>query len=248
MPDCGAAKGKTVPKCDGPAPRRETAVVLVSGGMDSCVTTAVAASRGYDLALLHANYGQRTEARELASFERLAAHFGAQHKLVADLRHLARIGGSSLTDARLEVPTAGQAEQPGPAGDGIPTTYVPFRNTNLVAVAVSWAEVLAARRVFIGIVEEDAAGYPDCRKVWLESMNRVVRLGTRPGSGIRVEAPLVGLRKAEIVRLGAKLGAPLELTWSCYRRQDVPCGDCLSCALRRRAFDEAGVRDPLLGD
>jgi len=221
---------------------RPLGVVLVSGGMDSCTTAAVAAHRGYELALLHVNYGQRTERRELACFNRLADHYGAKRRLVADIRYLADIGGSSLTDPRIPVPTAAERS------DGIPPTYVPFRNTHLIAIGVSWAEVIGAERVFIGIVEEDAAGYPDCRRAYLNAVNEVVRLGTRAGSQVRVEAPLIGMKKSDIIRLGARLGAPFELTWSCYRREDVPCRDCLSCALRAQAFAEAGVADPLLAD
>jgi len=220
--------------------KKGLAVVLVSGGMDSCVTAAVAASQGYELALLHVNYGQRTEGRELISFHQLTGYYGAAQRLVADIRYLAAIGGSSLTDGRLAIPRAREKV------NGIPPTYVPFRNTHLTAIGVSWAEAIGARRVFIGIVEEDAAGYPDCRRSYLKALNEVVRLGTRTGSRLRVEAPLVGLCKADIVRLGLKLGAPFELTWSCYRQEDVPCRDCLSCALRARAFREAGAEDPLL--
>jgi len=224
---------------------KKRAVILASGGMDSCVVAAVAADRGYDLAMLHVNYGQRTEARELISFNQLATHYNAGERLMADIRYLSAIGGSSLTDSRLPISAADQ--QAAQSGE-IPLTYVPFRNTHLLAIAVSWAETLHAERIMIGIVEEDASGYPDCRKSYLEAMNEVVRLGTRPETKLEVEAPLVNLSKAEIVRLGADLAAPLELTWSCYRRDDVPCRNCLSCELRARAFAEAGVQDPLLSD
>ena len=223
-----------------PQKRKDLAVVLVSGGMDSCVTAAVAADRGYRLALLHVNYGQRTEARELISFHQIAGFYDAAERLVADIRYLSAIGGSSLTDPLLAIAKAGQEVAE------IPLTYVPFRNTHLAAIAVSWAEVLGAKRIFIGIVEEDASGYPDCRKEYLKALNEVIRLGTRPETHLEVEAPLIGLNKTEIVRLGAKLGAPFDLTWSCYRSEDVPCRDCLSCELRARAFNEAGVKDPLL--
>ena len=223
-----------------PRKQKDLAVVLVSGGMDSCVTAAAAADRGYRLALLHVNYGQRTEARELISFHQIAGFYDATERLVADIRYLSAIGGSSLTDARLTIPKAGQEVT------DIPLTYVPFRNTHLAAIAVSWAEVLGARRIFIGIVEEDASGYPDCRKEYLTALNEVIRLGTRPETQVEVEAPLIDMNKTEIVRLGAKLGAPFDLTWSCYRSEDVPCRDCLSCELRARAFNEAGVKDPLL--
>lgn len=219
--------------------QQELAVVLVSGGMDSCVTAAVAADRGYRLALLHVNYGQRTEARELISFHQIAGYFDAQERLVADIRYLSAIGGSSLTDPRLAIPEAGQEVTE------IPLTYVPFRNTHLAAIAVSWAEVLGAKRIFIGIVEEDASGYPDCRRDYLKALNEVIRLGTRPETQVEVEAPLIGMNKTEIVRLGDRLGAPFDLTWSCYRSEDKPCRNCLSCELRGRAFRDAGVEDPL---
>jgi 7-cyano-7-deazaguanine synthase len=218
---------------------KDVAVVLVSGGMDSCVTAAVAADQGYRLALLHVNYGQRTEARELICFHQLAGYFGASERLVADIRYLSAIGGSSLTDTHLPIPAAGEELSE------IPLTYVPFRNTHLAAIGVSWAEVIGAKRIFIGVVEEDASGYPDCRKSYLDAMNEVIRLGTRPESGITLEAPLIRMGKAEIVRLGDRLNAPFDMTWSCYRSDEVPCRDCLSCELRARAFREAGVSDPL---
>lgn len=216
------------------------AVILASGGMDSCVTAAVAAHRGYRLAMLHVNYGQRTEARELVSFHQLAGFYTAAERLVADIRYLGAIGGSSLTDTDLPIDAAGEDLK------AIPLTYVPFRNTHLIAIAVSWAEVIGAERIYIGVVEEDASGYPDCRKSYLDAMNEVIRLGTRPETVLEIEAPLIGMSKAEIVRLGADLNAPFDLTWSCYRREDSPCRDCLSCELRARAFREAGVEDPLL--
>jgi len=224
---------------------KKRAVVLASGGMDSCVVAAVAADRGYDLAMLHVNYGQKTEARELISFNQLATHYSAVERLIADIRYLSAIGGSSLTDGSLPIAAA---DEQATEGGGIPLTYVPFRNTHLLAIAVSWAEAMHAERIMIGIVEEDASGYPDCRKPYLEAMNEVVRLGTRPETKLEVEAPLLDLSKAEIVRLGADLAAPFELTWSCYRRDDEPCRNCLSCELRARAFAGAGLQDPLLAD
>jgi 7-cyano-7-deazaguanine synthase len=216
------------------------AVILASGGMDSCVTAAVAADHGYRLAMLHVNYGQRTEARELVSFHQLAGFYAAAERLVADIRYLGAIGGSSLTDTDLPIGAAGEETT------AIPLTYVPFRNTHLIAIAVSWAEVIGAERIYIGVVEEDASGYPDCRQSYLDAVNEVIRLGTRPETALEVEAPLIGMGKAEIVRLGADLNAPFDLTWSCYRREDAPCRNCLSCELRARAFREAGVEDPLL--
>jgi len=216
------------------------AVVLASGGMDSCVAAAWAARR-YRLAMLHVNYGQRTEGKELECFRRLAAHLRAEQVLVADARHLGQIGGSSLTDPRLEVPAD---DTPGQ----VPSTYVPFRNANLLAIAVSWAETIGAQRVVIGAVEQDAPGYPDCRPAFYEAANRLIELGTRPETHIRVETPLIAMHKAEVVRMGKELGAPLGLTWSCYRSETSACGNCASCRRRAEAFDEARVTDPLSAD
>jgi 7-cyano-7-deazaguanine synthase len=217
------------------------AVVLLSGGMDSCVTAAVA-SQEYRLALLHSSYGQRTEARERLAFEQIAAHFNAHYRLQIEQRYMTRIGGSALTDASIEVPdadlVAAQAGQ-------IPVTYVPFRNAHFLAAAVSWAEVLGATKVFIGAVEQDSSGYPDCRPAYYQAFEKLIDLGTRPETHIAIETPLIGLSKAEIVRRGVALGAPLELTWSCYRSSEEACGVCDSCALRRRAFEQAGVADPV---
>ena len=218
--------------------KRELAVVLVSGGMDSCVVAAIAADN-HRLACLHVNYGQRTEQRELECFHRIAQHYGAELTLVVDLQHLGRIGGSSLTDRNLAI-------VPSEFPDGIPLTYVPFRNANLLCAAVSWAEVIAASRIFIGAVEQDSPGYPDCRVAFYEAFNELARVGTRPETDIEVITPLIGMRKHEIVRKGVELGAPFEFTWSCYAREDVPCGSCDSCVLRARAFEQAGVNDPLV--
>ena len=216
---------------------KELAVVLVSGGMDSCVATAIAAET-HRLACLHVNYGQRTQRRELACFRDIVRHYNAEKVLVVDLPHLGRIGGSSLTDRRLPI-------TPSESSGTIPLTYVPFRNANLLCVAVSWAEVIGAKRIFIGAVEQDAPGYPDCRAVFYKAFNEVVRLGTRPETTIELITPLIGMTKSEIVRKGVALGAPFHLTWSCYAQEDVPCGACDSCLLRARAFEEAGVTDPL---
>jgi 7-cyano-7-deazaguanine synthase len=214
------------------------AVVLMSGGMDSCVTAAIAA-RDYTLAALHAQYGQRTARRELECFHKLADHFGAASRLVARLDYFSAIGGSSLTDPRLPVLKADLANK------SIPNTYVPFRNAHFLAIAASWAEVLGASKIFIGAVSEDGSGYPDCRPEYYAAMNAVIREGTRPGSGITVETPLISLMKREIVKRGMALAAPFELTWSCYRDSDEACGECDSCALRLRAFQEAGIEDPV---
>lgn len=219
---------------------RPIAVVLMSGGMDSCVTAAIAA-RNYDLAALHASYGQRTARRELESFTALADHFRvpAARRLVVDLGYFSAIGGSSLTDHSLEVHDADLTNK------NIPNTYVPFRNAHFLAIATSWAEVLGASRIFIGAVCEDSSGYPDCRPEYYNAMNALIRAGTRPETKIVVETPVISLLKRDIVKRGSELGAPFELTWSCYRETEVACGVCDSCALRLRAFQEAEVEDPL---
>ncbi|OGR25232.1 MAG: 7-cyano-7-deazaguanine synthase QueC [Desulfobacca sp. RBG_16_60_12] len=217
--------------------KRKTAVVLASGGLDSCVAAAVA-RRHFDLAMFHANYGQRSLEQELEAFRAQAAFFQAA-TLEADLNYLGEIGGSSLTDFGPAVPT-NAAEPP-----GIPSTYVPFRNTNLLAAAVAWAEVLGADAVFIGANVLDNPGYPDCRPEYFEAFSRLIELGTRPETHIRIHTPLIHLDKAGIVRLGLELGAPLELTWSCYQGEFRACGRCSSCRLRLKGFAAAGVPDPI---
>ena len=217
---------------------RPIAVVLVSGGMDSCVTAAMA-RLSCEPAFLHVGYGQRTEERERRAFFDIARHYGVERTLVTRLDHLGAVGGSALTDPSRD---AIQARRP---GSTIPDTYVPFRNTHLLAMAVSWAEVLGARYVYIGAVQEDSSGYPDCREEYYAAFNRLVKLGTRPETRIEVITPLIHLGKDEIVREGLRLGAPLHLTWSCYTGQEVACGRCESCLLRLKGFDAAGVRDPI---
>src|SRR5512142_188114 len=217
---------------------RRRAVVLMSGGMDSCVCAALAA-RDYDAAAVHVSYGQRTEARERLAFQGICERLHIDDRLVVRNEALRAIGGSALTDASIAVPEAA-----GKIGRDIPVTYVPFRNAHLLAVAVSWAEVLGADKVFIGAVEQDSSGYPDCRPEFYRAYNDVVRAGTKEGK-IYIVAPLIGMRKAQIVRLGVELHAPFDLTWSCYSREDVACGVCESCVLRLRAFDAAGAVDPI---
>ena len=214
------------------------AVCLVSGGSDSCVAAAIAA-QDYDLAFLHVNYGQRTEERELQAFHDIADFFEVEQRLVVDISHLAEIGGSSLTDPSLEVARADLART------GIPATYVPFRNANILSIATSWGEVLDADRIFIGAMEEDSAGYPDCRSEFYQAFNRVIEIGTRPTTRLRIDTPLIHLSKVDVVRTGMELGAPFHLTWSCYQRQDVACGVCDSCAYRLRGFQQACVEDPI---
>ncbi|HHI98070.1 MAG TPA: 7-cyano-7-deazaguanine synthase QueC [Thermodesulfatator atlanticus] len=214
------------------------AVCLVSGGLDSCVAAAVAA-QDYELAFLHVNYGQRTEARELRAFHEIADFYKVKHRLVTEVPALKQIGGSALTDPNIAVPE----DEPSP--DRIPITYVPFRNAHFLAIAVSWGEVLGAKRIFIGASQVDFSGYPDCRASFFTAYNQVIKEGTRPETEILIETPLINLTKAEIVKLGQKLGAPLHLTWSCYQREDVACGRCESCLLRLKGFREAGLKDPI---
>ena len=213
-------------------------MVLLSGGMDSCVCAALAA-RDHEAAALHVSYGQRTESRERRAFTAICERLGITHRLLLHNEALARIGGSALTDNRLEVPEAG-AE----IGHQVPITYVPFRNAHFLAAAVSWAEVIGATRIFIGAVQQDSSGYPDCRPEYYDAFNQVVRTGTREGN-IRIVTPLIAMRKAEIVRLGLELGAPFDLTWSCYVGEERACGVCESCVLRLRAFAAAGATDPI---
>lgn len=217
---------------------RPKAIVLVSGGLDSCVTAAIAA-RTHDLAFLHVDYGQRTETREHKAFADLAGHFAVEERLALSLDALSKIGGSSLTDATMNVSSANLEY------DGIPTSYVPFRNAHILCAAVSWAEVIGAGNIFVGAVEEDASGYPDCRRSFYDAFEKAIEEGTRPDTSIRISTPIIHLDKAAIVGRGIELGAPLHLTWSCYAREDVACGVCDSCALRLRGFQRAGVEDPL---
>jgi 7-cyano-7-deazaguanine synthase len=218
------------------------AVVLVSGGMDSCVTAAIAGET-HDIAALHASYGQRTQSRERRSFDEIADFYGVRERLVVQLDHFARIGGSALTDTRIAVPE-GDAGSP-IGGNEIPVTYVPFRNAHFLAVAVSWAEVIGASAIFIGAVAEDSSGYPDCRPEYYRAFQQVVREGTRPETRIEIVTPVIGMRKWEIVRRGMELGAPLDRTWSCYQFEDAACGVCDSCRLRLSAFAQAGMSDPI---
>ena len=218
-------------------PTKSRAIVLLSGGMDSCVCAALA-SRDHDVAALHVSYGQRTEHRERQSFLAICERLHIQDKLLVRNDALRAIGGSALTDENIAVPIASVADHT------IPVTYVPFRNAHFLSVAVSWAEVLGATKIYIGAVEPDSSGYPDCRPVYYEAFNRVIRAGTKEGN-IEIVVPLIAMRKAEIVRLGLELNAPFYLTWSCYSHEDRACGQCDSCVLRLRAFAAAGVNDPI---
>ena len=218
--------------------KSDIAVVLVSGGMDSCVTAAIAA-QNYETAFLHLNYGQRTERRELQAFNTIADHFSVARRLVVDVSFFKQIGQSSLTDRNIAVSPANLTNSE------IPTSYVPFRNANILAIATSWAESLKATRIFIGAVEEDSSGYPDCRSGFFNAFNQVIAIGTKPETSITIETPLIHLSKKEIIRTGLEMKAPLHLSWSCYQNEDEACGVCDSCALRLRGFQLLGVEDPI---
>ncbi len=214
------------------------AVVAVSGGLDSCVTAAIA-NRKYDLAFAHINYGQRTESRELKAFNDLADYYRVSKKIIIDFNHLSKIGGSSLTDESLELTNADLESEE------IPTSYVPFRNANILTACVSWAEVIGAEAIFVGAVSEDSSGYPDCRPAFFSAFNKVIETGTKPETNIRIETPIINLQKHEIVKKGIELNAPLGLTWSCYQSEDEACGVCDSCALRLRGFQKAEIDDTI---
>jgi 7-cyano-7-deazaguanine synthase len=220
------------------------AVVLLSGGMDSCVSAAMARERhgAGNIALLHAGYGQRTQERERRAFTEIADFYGEQQRLIVQLDHFRAIGGSALTDTNIGIP---ENQLDASHGSSIPVTYVPFRNAHFLSVAVSWAEAIGAGAIYIGAVAEDSSGYPDCRPEYYRAFQNLIREGTRPETEIEIVTPVITLKKSEIILCGRELGAPLHLTWSCYQGEDVACGACDSCLLRLRAFAEAGMKDPI---
>jgi 7-cyano-7-deazaguanine synthase len=222
--------------------RRPKAVVLLSGGMDSCVTAAIARET-HELALVHASYGQLTERRERQAFTEIADYYGVRERLAVQLQHFAQIGGSALTDTRISVPEGNLGAQV--SGNEIPSTYVPFRNAHFLSVAVSWGEVIGATAIFIGAVAEDSSGYPDCRPEYYRVFQQLVREGTKPETQIEIVTPVIGMRKWQIIKRGLELKAPLDRTWSCYQSEDAACGVCDSCRLRLSAFAEAGIGDPI---
>lgn len=217
---------------------KKIAVVAVSGGLDSCVTAAIA-NQDYELAFAHINYGQRTQDRELKAFNDIADFYSAKHRIIIDFNHLAQIGGSSLTDKSIKINDADLES------NEIPTSYVPFRNANILTACVSWAEVIEAEAVFIGAVFEDSSGYPDCRPDFFDAFNSVIELGTKTDTKIKIETPIIHMNKNEIIDKGNELNAPLNLTWSCYQNEDEACGVCDSCALRLRGFQKVGMEDPI---
>jgi 7-cyano-7-deazaguanine synthase len=215
------------------------ALCLVSGGMDSCVTSAIAKSENDEIAFLHISYRQLTEERERRAFNDIADFYGVEKRLDISIEYLAKIGGSSLTDKNIEV-TEADLES-----DEIPSSYVPFRNANMLAIATSWAEVLNANAIYVGAVAEDSSGYPDCRPEFFEAFEKTIETGTKPDTNIKIKTPIIHLTKAEIVKKGFELNAPIHLSWSCYRSEDLACGTCDSCALRLRGFEQANLTDPI---
>ena len=216
------------------------AIVLVSGGMDSCVTTSIASKQFSKLALLHVNYGQLTQERELQAFKDIQKFYSIKDSLIIDMCQFNIIGGSSLTDSNIPVTKADLNNKK------IPSSYVPFRNANILSFAVSWAEVINAKSIFIGAVEEDSSGYPDCRRSFFDAFEKAIDKGTKNDTKIKIETPLIHLSKKEIILKGVELGAPLHLSWSCYKNQEIPCQNCDSCALRKRGFKNAKIKDPIL--
>ncbi len=219
--------------------KKNKAVVLLSGGMDSAVCAAIAKSQGYEVAALHLNYKQRTEQKELESFNNLCNYYEIQTRLVVDVSYLAQIGGSSLTDKNIQVTKANLNSEE------IPTSYVPFRNGNILAIATSWTEVIKANAIFIGAMQLDSSGYPDCRDDFFDAYEKSINLGTKPETYIKIIRPIINYSKKDIVMKGRELNVPFELTWSCYQNSEIACGVCDSCALRLRGFQEAGIEDPL---
>lgn len=223
--------------------KKELAIVLVSGGMDSALTAAYAAKK-YELAFLHINYGQKTEKRELKAFSDIARYYNVKKKLIVDIRYLRDIGGSSLTDTHIKIEKANLRKSDSKSKD-VPNSYVPFRNANILAIATSWAEVIGAKHIYIGAVEEDSSGYPDCRKDFFDAYNKMIEKGTKPSTKIKIETPIINLSKKDIVLKSVKMKSPVHLTWSCYKSNTEACGECDSCALRLRGFQLAKVEDPI---
>lgn len=219
--------------------KMKKAIVLISGGMDSAVCAGLATEQGYEIFGLHINYGQRTEKRELKAFNNICDYYNAKDRLVVDISHLVSIGGSSLTDKNMLVSKANLESKE------IPSSYVPFRNANILAIATSWAEVISAGAIFIGAMEEDSSGYPDCRKVFFQAFQDTINTGTKPETQINIETPIIDISKKDIIIQGSKIGVPFHLSWSCYQNEEEACGECDSCALRLRGFSQANITDPI---
>ncbi len=214
------------------------AVVILSGGMDSTTAAYMAKSEGYDIVALHFDYRQRTQKREREAFESICDALGVVSRYVIDLPFFGQIGASALTDSSIDVPTGG-------IEPGVPVTYVPFRNGIFLSIAAAVAEKEGAEVLFIGVVEEDSSGYPDCRESFIEAMQKSINLGTKDSTKIAIKTPLVHLKKEDIVKTALKYGVPLELTWSCYKEEVEACGVCDSCRLRLKGFEKAGMEDPI---
>ena len=219
--------------------KMKKAIVLISGGMDSAVCAGLATEQGYEIFGLHINYGQRTEKRELKAFNDICDYYNAKDRLVVDISHLVAIGGSSLTDKNMLVSKANLESKE------IPSSYVPFRNANILAIATSWAEVISAEAIFIGAMEEDSSGYPDCRKVFFQAFQETINTGTKPETQINIETPIIDISKKDIIIKGSEIGVPFHLSWSCYQNEEEACGECDSCALRLRGFSQANIKDPI---
>ncbi|WP_187648353.1 7-cyano-7-deazaguanine synthase QueC [Nitrosophilus labii] len=213
------------------------AVCIISGGMDSAVVAYIAKNKGYEIIGLHFNYGQRTEKKELECFEKISKALNAKIYVV-ELPFFSQIGASALIDKNIAVPTDGLKP-------GVPITYVPFRNGIFLSIAAAVAEKEAAEAIYIGVVEEDSSGYPDCREEFIKSMERSINLGIKEETKIKLKTPLVHLRKEDIVSKAIELGVPLEFTWSCYQAEDEACGVCDSCRLRLKGFKKAGIKDKI---
>ena len=217
---------------------KKKAVCIMSGGMDSTLCAYMMRQEGYEIVGVHFNYAQRTEKKELACFENICDALGVEERYVLDMSFFKQLGASALTDASIEVPTSGIEE-------GVPVTYVPFRNGIFLSMASAIAEKEGAEAIAIGVVEEDSSGYPDCREAYIKSMQESVNLGTKESTRIEIKMPLVHLKKSQIVQKALELGVPLELTWSCYKNEEKACGVCDSCRLRLNGFAQAGVVDPI---
>lgn len=214
-------------------------IVLLSGGMDSALTLAIAKSESESVAALHLNYGQRTQTKELKSYNDLCDYYEIKDRLIVDISYLLNIGGSSLTDSTIEVEKANLENK------DVPNSYVPFRNANILTIATSWAEVINANQIYIGAVQEDGSGYPDTREEFFRAFETVANLGTKPETNIKIKTPIINLSKKDIVLKAVELGVPLEMTYSCYKNDEIACGECDSCAYRLRGFRLAGINDPI---